>query len=75
MHGTGDYKVAQSCGSSEVTDAFGMWVYFYQVYILYFQMHSILQAMVSSTLVHSCGDSEVIHSSCVQIIIGYTFRY
>ena len=48
---------------------------------LFYQVNIILSDVlcttgdVSSTLVDICGNSEVTHSSCVHIIIRYTWRY
>ena len=58
VYGTGDYEVVHSCGSSEVMHLACVHVHFIR-YILYFQMHSTLQGIVSSALVRSCGNSEV----------------
>ena len=73
LYGAGDYEVVHSCGSSEVMHSACVCIFIR--YILYFQIHSTLQVIVSSILVHSCENNEVMHSSYVYTVIRYTFRY
>ena len=47
---------------------------FYQAYTCYTLSETLL-VIGTFTPVHSCGNSEVMHSLCVHIIIRYTFRY